>query len=34
MLDIVHRSGLPYKTRYVEGIWEVSIDLQVTSDTV
>jgi len=27
MLDLVRRSGLPYKTRFVDGIWEVDIDL-------
>jgi acetyltransferase len=27
MLDLVKRSGLPYKARYVEGLWEVDIDL-------
>jgi acetyltransferase len=27
MLTLVERSGLPYKKRYVDGIWEVSIDL-------
>ncbi len=28
MLELVKRSGLPYKTRYAEGMWEVDIDLQ------
>jgi acetyltransferase len=27
MLDLVKRSGLPYKTRFVDGIWQVDIDL-------
>lgn len=27
MLLLVKRSGLPHQTRFVEGIWEVSIDL-------
>ena len=27
MLDLVRRSGLPHHTRYVDGIWEVTIDL-------
>jgi acetyltransferase len=27
MLDLVRRSGLPHKTRFVDGIWEASIDL-------
>ena len=27
MLDLVKRSGLPHQTRYVDGIWEVNIDL-------
>jgi acetyltransferase len=27
MLDLVRRSGLPHKTRFVDGIWQVSIDL-------
>ncbi len=27
MLDLVKGSGLPYKTRFVEGLWEVDIDL-------
>ncbi len=32
MLDLVKRSGLPYKQRYAEGVWEVSIDLGVTDE--
>jgi acetyltransferase len=28
MLTLVKRSGLPHQTRYVDGIWEVTIDLQ------
>ncbi len=27
MLDLVKHSGLPYKTRFVDGIWEVDIDI-------
>lgn len=27
MLDLVQRSGLPHQTRFVDGIWEVTIDL-------
>jgi acetyltransferase len=27
MLDLVKRSGLPYQHRYVDGIWEVTIDI-------
>ena len=27
MLTLVERSGLPYKKRYIDGIWEVTIDL-------
>jgi acetyltransferase len=29
MLTLVKRSGLPHQTRYVDGIWEVTIDLQL-----
>jgi acetyltransferase len=29
MLDLVKNSGLPYKTRYTDGIWQVDIDLAV-----
>ncbi len=29
MLLLVKRSGLPHQTRFVDGIWEVSIDLRV-----
>ncbi len=28
MLDLVKNSGLPYKTRFVDGLWEVDIDLE------
>lgn len=28
MLELVKRSGLPYKTRFMEGIWEVDIDIR------
>ncbi len=28
MLDLVKGSGLPYKTRFVDGLWEVDIDLK------
>jgi acetyltransferase len=34
MLDLVRRSGLPNKTHYVEGIWEVTIDLGVADEAV
>ena len=27
MLDLVKRSGLPHRTRFVDGIWEVTIDI-------
>jgi acetyltransferase len=27
MLDLVKRSGLPHQTKYVDGIWEVDIDI-------
>ncbi len=27
MLELVRRSGLPHQTRFVEGIWEVTIDI-------
>lgn len=29
MLDLVRRSGLPYQTRFVDGIWEVNIDISL-----
>lgn len=29
MLTLVKRSGLPHETCYVEGIWQVTIDLQL-----
>ena len=29
MLTLVKRSGLPHETCYVEGIWEVTIDLEL-----
>ena len=28
MLDLVKRSGLPHKTHFVDGIWEVDIDIR------
>jgi acetyltransferase len=28
MLDLVKRSGLPYRQRFVDGIWEVTIDIR------
>lgn len=28
MLELVRRSGLPHQTRFVDGIWEVSIDIR------
>jgi len=34
MLLLVKRSGLPHETRFVEGIWEVSIDLRVPANEV
>ena len=30
MLLLIRRSGLPNQTRFVNGVWEVSIDLRVT----
>lgn len=27
MLELVKRSGLPHRTRFVDGIWEVTIDI-------
>ncbi len=27
MLDLVKRSGLPHRTRFADGIWEVTIDI-------
>jgi acetyltransferase len=32
MLDLVRRSGLPHKTHFVEGIWEVTIDISAPAD--
>jgi len=32
MLDLVQRSGLPHKTRYVDGICEVTIALEIPDD--
>jgi acetyltransferase len=29
MLTLVQRSGLPHQQRYVDGIWEVTIDLEL-----
>jgi len=28
MLELVKRSGLPHQTRFVDGIWEVNIDIR------
>ncbi len=33
MLTLVKNSGLPNQTRYVDGIWEVSIDLRLQDST-
>ena len=30
MLLLIRRSGLPNQTRFVDGVWEVSIDLRIT----
>ncbi len=32
MLDLVKRSGLPHQTRYVDGIWEVNIDISLPKE--
>jgi len=32
MLDLVRRSGLPHQTRYVDGIWEVNIDISLPEE--
>lgn len=32
MLDLVRRSGLPNQTRYVDGIWEVNIDMSLPEE--
>ena len=32
MLDLVKNSGLTYKTRFAEGIWQVDIDLAVLKE--
>lgn len=32
MLDLVRRSGLPHQTHYVDGIWEVSIDISMLDE--
>ncbi len=32
MLDLVRRSGLPHQTRYVDGIWEVTIALEIPDE--
>lgn len=32
MLALVQRSGLPHRKRYVDGIWEVTIDLGLPDD--
>jgi acetyltransferase len=31
MLELVRRSGLPHQTRFVDGIWEVTIDIRQTN---
>lgn len=32
MLDLVRRSGLPHKQRFVDGIWEVNIDIALPKE--
>ena len=32
MLELVKRSGLPYKTHFKDGIWEVDIDLELPQE--
>lgn len=32
MLGLVKRSGLPHQTRYVDGIWEVNIDISLPEE--
>lgn len=32
MLDLVKHSGLPYKTHFVDGIWQVDIDISRIKD--
>lgn len=32
MLELVRRSGLPHQTRFVEGIWEVIIDIRLPDE--
>ena len=32
MLDLVKRSGLPHQTRFVDGIWEVNIDIRLPDE--
>ncbi|MFZ0531783.1 MAG: GNAT family N-acetyltransferase [Anaerolineales bacterium] len=32
MLELVKRSGLPHQTRFVDGIWEVTIDLRLPDE--
>lgn len=32
MLDLVKRSGLPYKSRFVDGMWEVDIHLAMPKE--
>jgi acetyltransferase len=32
MLDLVKRSGLPHEQCYVDGIWQVTIDLQLSNE--
>ncbi len=33
MVDLVKNSGLPYKTRFVDGVWEVNVDLGATEES-
>ena len=32
MLDLVKRSGLPHQTRFMDGIWEVNIDISLPEE--
>jgi acetyltransferase len=32
MLELVKRSGLPHQTRFVEGMWEVTIDIRQSGE--
>ncbi len=34
MLDLVRSSGLPFKTRFIDGMWQVDIDLGIAEDQV